>query len=354
MAYHAVIMAGGAGTRLWPLSRKDSPKQFQKFIGNQTLIQQTYERILKSVPTENIWVMTGEQYVDLVKEQLPHLKSEQIITEPVGRNTAPATGLAMLHIAKVDPEAIVFGLLPADHFVGKVEVFTEAVKSIFSFIERNRQYVVTIGINPTEPNTGLGYIKMGEQLEKIGGNKVFKVESFHEKPDLETAQKFIEQWEYLWNGGYYLFSVPDMIKHYQRLLPSTLEKLEQFIQKPTDTELYKSIDAEPIDKAIAEKLDTLAVVPVDMDWSDIGNWATLQEILGGDGAPKQVIVGHHIGINTERSFVFGSKKLIATVGLEDVVVIETDDAILVARRDAVQDVKKVVEQLQEQEKHQYL
>ncbi|QQG50047.1 MAG: mannose-1-phosphate guanylyltransferase [Candidatus Berkelbacteria bacterium] len=354
MAYHAVIMAGGTGTRLWPLSRKDSPKQFQKFIGDKTLIQQTYDRIIQCIPAENIWVMTGEQYVDLVKAQLPEVDVSRIITEPVGRNTAPATGLAMLRIAEIDPQAIVFGLLPADHYVGKIEVFTAAVKSILSFLENHREFVVTIGINPTEPNTGLGYIEMGEQLEKIGDNKIFKVESFQEKPDLETAQKYVEQWEYLWNGGYYLFSVREMIEHYRRLAPEILEKLEKFVENPSDTELYKTIPAEPIDKAIAEKLDSLAVVPVDMDWSDIGNWATLQEILGGNGALKQVILGHHIGINTDRSFVFGNKKLIATVGLEDIVVIETEDAILVAHRDAVQDVKKVVEQLQEQEKHEYL
>lgn len=350
---HAVIMAGGVGTRLWPLSRKSSPKQFQKFIGDRTLIQQTYDRIRRNVESENIWVVTGQDYVSLVKEQLPEIKEGNIIAEPMGRNTAAATALAMFKIKEVDPEAIVFGLLPADHFIGKEEVFNQAVEAIFKFIEQQPEYVMTIGINPTEPNTGLGYIKMGEQLTKVGENRIFKVESFHEKPDYETAQEFVEQWEYLWNGGYYLFSVPHMFTHYRDLAPEILEKMQQYLSSPSP-ELYETIPSEPIDKAIAEKLDTLAVVPVDMEWSDIGNWATLHEILGSNGDIKEVVKGDHVGVNSERPFIFGHGKLIATVGLDDVIVVETEDAILVAHRDAVQDVKKIVEKLQEQKKEAYL
>jgi mannose-1-phosphate guanylyltransferase len=346
-------MAGGVGTRLWPLSRKNSPKQFQKFIGDRTLIQQTYDRIKRNVKTENIWVVTGQDYVELVKEQLPEINASNIITEPMGRNTAPATALAMLHIKEADPQAIAFGLLPADHFIGKEDVFNKSVEAIFEFIEKQPDYAVTIGINPTEPNTGLGYIKMGEQLAKVGEHRVFKVESFHEKPDYETAQKFVEQWEYLWNGGYYLFSVPHMLDHYRKLAPEILEKMERYLADPS-AELYEAIPSEPIDKAIAEKLDTLAVVPADMEWSDIGNWATLHEILGSNGELKEVVKGDHIGVNSARPFVFGHRKLIATVGLDDVIVVETEDAILVAHRNAVQDVKKIVEKLQEQKKEAYL
>ncbi len=351
---HAVIVAGGVGTRLWPLSRKNAPKQFQKFIGNRTLIQQTFDRIVKNVPAENIWVMTGAQYVGLVTEQLPEINIKHIVTEPVGRNTAAATGLALLHVLREDPDALVFGLLPADHFVGKEEVFNLAVESVFKFLETNKNYVVTIGINPTEPNTGLGYIKMGELIESIDNQKIFKVDSFHEKPDLETAEKFLEQSEYLWNGGCYLFSAAQMLEHYRHLAPEITEKLEKFIDNPDDTALYESIPSEPIDKAISEKLETLAVLPVDMDWSDIGSWSALHDILSDQTKKKQVVVGDHLTIDTTNSLIFGHKKLIATVGLDNVIVVDTEDAILIAQRDAVQDVKKIVEQLQEQKRTEFL
>jgi mannose-1-phosphate guanylyltransferase len=350
---HAVLMAGGSGTRLWPLSRKSSPKQFRQFIGERTLIQQTYDRIAKNVEAANIWVVTSEDYAELVRTQLPQVNPERIITEPVGRNTAPAVALAMLHINKVDPDAVAFGLLPSDHHIGKEGVFNETVEAIFQFVEKRPELVATIGINPTNPNTGLGYIKMGEQLDKIAAQKIFTVESFHEKPDLETAQDFLDQWEYLWNGGYYLFNVAQMIAHYRRLAPEIIDKVGEYIDKPSP-ELYESIPNEPIDKAIAEKLDSLAVAPADMEWSDIGNWATLHEILGEDGELKPVVRGNHVGVNSERVFILGGKRLIATVGLDDLVVVETDDAVLISHRDAVQDVKKIVELLQSQNREEYL
>jgi mannose-1-phosphate guanylyltransferase/mannose-6-phosphate isomerase len=353
MSKHAVIMAGGNGTRLWPLSRKDTPKQFQKFTGDKSLIQQTFERIKKVVPPENIWVVTGENHITLVQDQIPEITHSHIITEPMGRNTAAATCLAATRIMQEDPDALIFGLLPADHHIGKEDVFIKTIKTIFLFLEKNTEYVATIGINPTEPNTGLGYIKMGEQLDKINNQKIFTVESFHEKPDLKTAQEFLEQWEYLWNGGYYLFQGKQFLKYCATYIPETLEKIARYVTSPS-AELYGSIISEPIDKAIAEKLDKLAVVPVDMDWSDIGNWATLHEILGEGEQLQQVSVGNHLGIDTDTSFIFGREKLIATVGLKNIVVIETDDAILIADRNSVQDVKKVVEKLEEQGKHDYL
>ncbi len=355
MARHAVIMCGGAGTRLWPLSRKTTPKQFRRFVGERTLIQQTFDRIVKNVPAENIWVMTGAAYVDLVKEQLIEINPNHIVSEPMARNTTAAAGLAMLRVLKEDPEAFIFGVLPADHHIGKPQVFNRAVEAMFKFLEKNAEFVGTIGINPTRPDTALGYIKMGEQLNKIGQDKVFKVDSFHEKPDLETAKEFVEQWEYLWNGGYYLFKGTRMVECYQKFVPEVLEKLEKFVENPDDNELFKSIDSIPIDKAISEKLDTMAVIPADMEWSDIGYWSTLHEILSeGGGEIKQVSVGNHIGVNTNRSLIMGGEKLIATVGLDDIVVIDTEDAILIASRDAVQDVKKIVEKLEEQERHNYL
>lgn len=346
-------MAGGIGTRLWPLSRQSTPKQFQKLIGDQSLIQQTFTRINRVIPAEQIWIMTGEQYVEKVLEQLPQLARVQIITEPVGRNTAPATLLALLTVLKTDPEAVLFGLLPADHYVGKEKVFAHATESAFKFIESNPEYVVTLGIHPTDANTGLGYIEMGDSLAKIGNSQIFKVHSFYEKPDLETAQMFFESGRYLWNGGYYLFNGSQMLKYYEEFLPKTTAEIKKFTHTKDDR-AYKKIKAEPIDKAISEKLSKLAVIPTQMKWSDIGNWATLHEILSERGKNSQVAIGNHIGQNSENSLIMGGNKLIVTIGVKDIVVIDTEDAILVCDKGSVHDVKKIVEQLQQENRLQLL
>lgn len=344
---HAVIMAGGTGTRLWPLSRRSTPKQFQKLIGDRTLLQQTFDRIRDVISPEQIWVVTGDQYKDLVVGQLPEISAAHVITEPTGRNTAPATALATLTVLKEDPDAVLFGLLPADHYVGKPKVFTEATKAALSFIEKNPEYVVTIGVRPTEPNTGLGYIKMGEKLESIQKRTIFHVDSFHEKPDQKTAEEFVTSGEYLWNGGYYLFNGAKMIEYYEQLAPEILRTVREYVEDPT-VELYNTVPSEPIDRAISEKLSNLAVIPVEMDWSDIGNWATLHEILSEHGKKSEVVIGDNISDKTSNTLVMGGSKLVVTVGVKDIVVIDTDDVILICEKGSVQDVKKIVEQLQEQ------
>lgn len=351
---HAVIMAGGTGTRLWPLSRKSTPKQFQKLIGDRTLIQQTFDRIVKIVPAENIWVQTNTEYVSLAREQLPELKHSHVIGEPSARNTAPAICLATLKVLEEDPEAILFGLLPADHYIGNEKVFTETTEAIFKFLESNPEYVATIGITPTEPNTGLGYIKKGDSLGEFRGIEVLKVKSFHEKPDEKTAEKFVQSGDYLWNGGYYLYNGAQMVKYFEKYIPETLTAIKEFIANPTKVELYNEVTKEPIDKAISEKLEKLAVVSADMKWSDVGNWATLHDILSEKGECSEIVKGNHVGDGNKNTLVIGGSKLIATVGLKDVVVIDTEDVILVCAKDSVQDVKKIVEELQAKNRGEYL
>lgn len=353
---HALIMAGGSGTRLWPVSRQNSPKQFQRFAGERTLIQQTFDRIKPVIAPEQIWVITTKDQAHLVAEQLPEISPDHIISEPMGRNTAPAIGLGTLRIMAEDPKALV-AVLPSDHYVGKPEAFADIAKTILDYTAKNPAVVTTIGIKPTDANTGYGYIKLGDELERVGEWPFFQVESFIEKPDAATAQTFFESWEYLWNGGYFFFSAAQLLTYFQQFIPETKKQLETYVATPDQPELYQAIAAEPIDKAIAERLTSLAVVPADLEWSDLGNWAALHEILLTDQereTNQMVSQGQHIDFGSNNCLVVTKDKLVATIGLKDVVVVDTGDALLVCHRDEVHNVKNVVEQLKKTDQPQYL
>jgi mannose-1-phosphate guanylyltransferase len=347
-------MAGGIGTRLWPISRQAMPKQFQKLIGDETLLQQTFRRINKVIPAKNIWVQTAAKYVPIVTEQLTAINPKHIISEPAVRGTAPAAGLATLTILKEDPEALIFGIVPSDHYIGKEKVFTQTTKEIFEFLEKNPKYIAAIGIQPTEPNTGLGYIKKGAPIDWPGRSEIFQVDSFVEKPDQLTAEKFVATGDYLWNGGYYLYKGAVIVKYFQDLLPETYALLEKFISSPTDSSIYEAIETASFDNAISEKIKHLAVIPASMEWSDVGNWAAIHDILSAKGHNNQVVTGNHIGNGSENTLVVGGSKLIATVGLKDIVVIDTEDVLLICHKDNVQNVKNIVEELKSSGQEKYL
>jgi len=349
---HAVIMAGGAGTRLWPLSRQKSPKQFHAFTGEKTLLIQTFDRLTTVVPTENIWVITTEEFIAETRQQLPSLRPEHVISEPLGRNTGPAIALSLLAVTDEDAEATI-GVFPADHYIGKESAFTQTVEKLFAFIEKNPQYVGTIGINPTEPHTGYGYIEMGKELEN-SEEKIFAVNSFHEKPDQETAHHFFDQWQYLWNGGIFLFQSRQLISHFQQFGEEVWKKVSEYYQNPS-REAYGAIPSAQFDKLIVEKLDDLAVIPADMDWSDIGDWAMLHKILAEEGSGrKSVAKGEHLGVHSSNNLVLGQDRLIATVGVSNLIVVDAGDAILVCNRDSVQEMKALIEKLKTEKKEHFL
>lgn len=349
-------MAGGSGTRLWPISRKNMPKQFHKFSGEKSLLIETYERFIGIVPKENIYISLTESVLAETQKQLKNIDKNNFIVEPEGKNTAPALALATAYIFKKNPLAII-ATIPSDHTVKKVSAYQNAFITAKTFIEKNPEYLVTVGIKPTKPETGYGYIKIGQ---KFSNHPINIANEFVEKPDLKTAEKYLSSGKYLWNAGYFIFGAGEMIKMFEKYSPEIYKGLKEILKaidtpqekKVVDIE-YAKFEKESIDTVIAEKVDKIAVVPADLGWSDVGNWASLLDILidKKDGIVTQ---GHHISIDDKNCLVYATDKLVATVGLEDIIIVDTEDVTLVCHKDKSQDVKKMIEKLKEQGKEEYL
>ncbi len=361
---YIVIMAGGSGTRLWPLSRKENPKQFHRLTSqNRTMLQETYHRAAQVVPHKQIYISTTTRYVDLVLEQLPHINKEQLIIEPCARNTAPAIALSAQFIKMHDPHAVV-ATIASDHAIKNTDEFIDVMKTAFAAAIDNPKKFTTIGINPTFPSTELGYIKMGIELKSNYKNRTFSVESFKEKPDEKTARKYLSGWEYLWNAGYFVFNAQEFLKNVTKLTPhiaKAVTKIEKEWQKKesdpkTIEKIYKKLPDEPIDTAIVEKLteQQRIVVPSELQWSDVGNWASLYDFYKDQYASHFVSKGNHVDVDSSDCFIYSRDKLIATLGLKDIVVIENHNTILIADRRRVKEVKKIVTKLKSEGRHLYL
>ncbi len=362
---YAVIMAGGSGTRLWPMSRKQKPKQLHNLVSDKTLIQETYNRLLKALPEENIYVSTTSSYVDEIRKQLPKIPRENFIIEPSSRNTGPALAYLAKVIAMKDPEAII-ATIASDHIVKNIDVFANTVKTAFEAAKKFPDHLIAVGINPTKPDTGLGYIKMGSMKVEINDEKVFEVDTFVEKPDHKTAEKYLQSWEYLWNGAYYFFSAKSMlgwIKKYRPEMLKTIEEIGELIAQgangTTQTKiksLYESLENEQFENAIIEQEDftKVLVIPADLGWSDIGNWGTLHDVLTETYGSEMISRGYHIDVDSKGCLIYGGEKMVATLGLENIIVIDTPDVMLIADKRRAQDVKKLLEKLKDEGKHLYL
>lgn len=351
---YAVIMAGGVGSRLWPRSREGTPKQFLDLVGSQTLLQQTVERIEPLVPRSRLVVVAGQHHVHTVLEQVPDLPPENVLAEPARRHTAPGVGLAAAVLHRRDPEAVM-ATLWADHYIADVPTFRRAISAGSRVAQAG--YLVTLGVVPTWPNTGYGYIQRGEALdiESADGLPAYQVRRFAEKPDAPTAQQFCDSGEYYWNAGIFVWRVDAILAEIARLMPQLDAELGP-IAAAWDTPQRASVLADgwsrvpktSIDLGVMERAARVAVVPVDMGWDDIGTWATLSALRAhdkhGNGANGP---GRHVLLNTRGTYIYTTAgRLVAAVGLEDLVIVDTPDAVLICHKSEAQAVKDLVEQLQ--------
>ncbi|HBG49970.1 MAG TPA: mannose-1-phosphate guanylyltransferase/mannose-6-phosphate isomerase [Cyanobacteria bacterium UBA9971] len=359
-----VILAGGSGSRLWPLSREMYPKQLLKLTGENSLFQSTFLRLTDIIPAKNIITVTNDLHLNEINIQLKEINQNHrhaTIGEPVGRNTAPAIGLSALFIqnnlAEENSDPVIF-VTPSDHLIQDNEAFLDAVREGIKLAEDG--YIVTFGIKPSKPETGYGYIKTNKDLrlprQPLGlprnDNFIgYKVEEFKEKPDFETAKRYLEAGNYFWNSGIFMFKASTILKEMQIHSPDVLAGLNKLdlIKDFIEKEDYQAIPSISIDYAVMEKSDRIALIPVDCGWNDLGSWESIYDVMDKD-TNNNYTKGNIIAIETEDSYIYSSSKLVSTIGVKNLVIIETEDAILVCDKSRTQDVKIIFDKLKKENK----
>jgi mannose-1-phosphate guanylyltransferase len=353
--YYVLIMAGGRGTRFWPRSRKKNAKQVLRFFGERTLIQQTLDRLKGVVPSENVWVITNELLQKEIRKQLPEVPRAQVLAEPAQRNTAPCIALAAHILAEIDPNAVI-GVFPADHVILKEERFLRFVKSAFRAAEKGG--VVVLGIQPRWPETGYGYVEFPRNVTP-GDVDPLPVESFREKPDLETAKKFVKGGNFFWNAGMFFWrasTILDLIRHHQPKTATLLAGLPLFRSKGFMAKLraaYPLCDNVSVDYALIEKAKEITGIAVDdIGWNDVGSWEAVYELAEKD-ADRNACRGELLSQNSHGNYV-DAGKTVALLGVDDLIVVDTPDALLIANRGKGQDVSKLVKSLEAQKRDELL
>lgn len=342
----AVIMAGGSGTRFWPQSRVAKPKQFLDVVGDKSMIRLTMDRLLEELPTEKIFVVTAESQVGLVKKHLPELPTKNIIIEPFGMNTAPCIALSYAYIKRFSALTETMVVLPADHLITKVDVFWENINKSQELARAGS--LVTFGIIPTYPATGYGYIQAGDKANEFS----YQVAQFKEKPNYETAQEFLKAGNFFWNSGMFAWTVGTIEETYKKYLPEVTKVLDlieaewnKHGEKSDISSIYAQMPKIPVDVGIMEKAEKRAVIPVDLGWSDVGSWRALADISETDSNNNTILADSFV-VDSKGNYV-RSKKFVSLIGVNDLVLVETDDAILLAKKERSEEVKKVVEYLKE-------
>ncbi len=337
-------MAGGVGSRFWPVSTTDFPKQFHDMLGSgDTLIQKTFSRLAKLIPTENILILTNERYNGLVLEQLPMVKPEQVLLEPAMRNTAPCILYASLKIQKMNPDAVMV-VAPSDHWIEDEAEFANNLQQCFDFCQKENA-LMTLGIQPTFPNTGFGYI----EFDKSDNNPIKKVNQFREKPDYETAKLFLEAGNFLWNGGIFIWSAKSITQAFEKFQPQMNALFQQGAdnyntsnEKQFIIDNYSKAENISIDYAIMEKAENVYVLPATFDWNDLGTWGSLHEKLDKDEQNNAVVNATVILENASNNIIRSdAKKLVVIDGLDDYIIVDNENVLMIYPKSKEQDIKKI-------------
>lgn len=355
MKRYGVIMAGGGGTRFWPLSRKNLPKQLLNLSGRDIMVNETLDRLQGLVEAQDLFVVTNIAQAELMyTETKGRLQKDHILAEPAARNTAACIGYAAMEINKKYGDGVMC-VLPSDHFIKDLARFREVIQAGVDIAEKTNQ-LVTIGITPTFPSTGYGYIKFEE--EKKG--QAYAVEEFVEKPDVETAKEYLASGRYLWNSGMFIWKASVILEQFQNLLPDIYQCLEEIgnamgtsFEKEVIERVYPNIPKISIDYGIMERAEEVVVLAGDFGWNDVGSFDALEAIYEAD-ENGNILYGEHVGVDTKNCISYAQNKLIATIGVEDLVIVETKDAVLVCPKERSQDVKQIVEKLAELQKNDFL
>ncbi len=358
----AVIMAGGSGTRLWPLSRQRRPKQFLRLFGGRSLIQLSYDRLRSLFAPGDIYVITLAEQLPIVAEELPDIPAENLIGEPAARDTANAVALSAAILHERNPDTVM-GIFTADHVIRPVEQFARTVKYAFELAEKEPSLLVTFGIKPTHPHTGLGYIEIESQLRGAGTDHAsYRVRAFHEKPAEPRAKEYIDSGRYFWNSGMFVWRTATVLDQLRQFLPESHEGATRVAQAwgggrgpAVAAEVYPALKRISIDYAVLEKAQSIATVLMPVEWLDVGSWTALPSVLGADehgntaGAPVTMLQG------AKNTIIAGEgDHLIAAIGVEDLVIVHSDDATLICRRDQAHRIREMVEQLKSFQDGRYL
>ncbi|MCK0125187.1 mannose-1-phosphate guanylyltransferase [Gelidibacter sp. F2691] len=348
--YYAILMAGGVGSRFWPVSTQDFPKQFHDMLGTgDTLIQKTFQRLSKLIPKENIFILTNAQYRDLVFQQLPGVTERQVLLEPAMRNTAPCILYASLKIQKENPDAVMI-VAPSDHWIEDESKFTENVQQAFEFCEKN-DALMTLGIQPTFPNTGYGYI----EYDKSTTDDIKQVRQFREKPDYETAKSFISQGNFLWNAGIFMWSATSVIKAFQFHQPELFQLFEKGINiyNTEDEALfiaenYDKSENISVDYAIMESSENVYVLPAEFDWNDLGTWGSLYDKLDKDTNKNAVVNARTLTEDASGNMIrTKADKIVVVDGLKDYIIVDKDEVLLIFPKSKEQDIKQVLQKVKD-------
>jgi mannose-1-phosphate guanylyltransferase len=350
---YAIILAGGIGTRLWPRSREDRPKQFSDITGSGlTMIQETAQRLEGVVPGAGLYVVTGAAYASLTAAQLPQMPPDHILLEPSGRNTAPAIGLACLHLRRQDPKAVM-AILPADHVILNADRFRTALRRAAEVAQKG--FIVTLGIEPTFAHTGYGYIKRSELLSTSGDLPAYRVDRFLEKPKRAAAEQFMADGGYYWNGGIFVSRVDTMLNELARQAPAlyaALERIDAVLGTPEAQAVLEAVwpkmPSISIDYAVMEGAQKMAVVPLKAGWNDVGSWDALETVLEQDDLGNSIARGEVLLLDSRHNIVYSDKRLVALVNVNNLVVVDTGDTLLIGDKNNMQRVKEVVDKLRAQ------